>query len=111
MLLSVRLRMALSIAHRWLTSSPADQRPSAGLVFHWSAGTASAVGRNSLWARARFSTMAASDSTIPSIHAERALDGGSSGLLESMGQLQDARLSESRAKDLQAHGQLSVDLP
>src|SRR5256885_8199346 len=38
-------------------------------------------------------------------------DGGSSGLLESMGQLQDARLSKSGPKDLQAHGQLSVDLP
>src|SRR6267143_2234039 len=37
-------------------------------------------------------------------------DSGSPGLLESMGQLQDARLSKSRSKDLQAHRQLSVDL-
>src|SRR5260370_23709412 len=37
-------------------------------------------------------------------------DGGSSSLLENMGQLQDAPLSKSRSKDLQAHRQLSVDL-
>src|SRR6267378_1732285 len=37
-------------------------------------------------------------------------DGGPSRLLESMGQLQDARLSKRRAKDLQADRQLTVDL-
>src|SRR5260370_11007582 len=37
-------------------------------------------------------------------------DGGPSGLLESMGQLEDARLSKGRSKDLQAHRQLSIDL-
>jgi len=37
-------------------------------------------------------------------------DSGSAGLLESMSQLQDARLSKCRPKDLQAHRQLSIDL-
>ena len=37
-------------------------------------------------------------------------DSGSASLLESISQLQDARLSKSRPKDLQAHRQLSVDL-
>jgi len=52
--------------------------------------------------------MVASDGTVSSIHAENGSDSGSAGLLESMGQLQDARLSKSRSEDLQAHGQLSV---
>src|SRR5216683_462266 len=70
--LLVRLRMALSIALRWPINSPADQRPSEGLVFHWSAGTVSAARRSSLCARARFSMMVATDGTVSSIPAERA---------------------------------------
>jgi hypothetical protein len=61
--LSVLLMIVRSMVIRWLTSSPADQRPSAGLVFHWSAGTASVARRSSLCARARFSMMVASAGT------------------------------------------------
>src|SRR6266852_2420015 len=101
--------MALLTALKWLVSSPADHRPSAGLVFHWSAGMASAARKSSLCARARFSMMVASAGTSPHARANDS-DCRSAGLLESMGQLQDKRFSERGSKDLQAHRQLSVDL-
>src|SRR5438552_11017426 len=101
--------MARSIALKWPTSSPADQRPSAGLVFHCLAGTASAARKSSPFARARFSMMIARAGRIHRGKRD-ASDSGPSRLLESVGQLQDARLSERRSKNLQAHGQFPIDL-
>ena len=105
----MRLRIALSIALRWQINSPADHRPSVGLVFHRSAGIASAARIRSPCARARFSIIVASGGK-DYLLALRESDSGASGLLESMSQLKHARLSESRSKDLQAHRQLSLDL-
>ena len=53
--------------------------------------------------------MIARDGTFHLRMREKDSDRRSSGLLESMSQLQDARFSKSRSKDLHAHGQLSVD--
>jgi len=109
--LSALLMIARSIVIRWPVTSPADHRPSAVLVFHWSGGIASAARRSSLCARARFSRMIARRGKGLSASAKKKdSDRSPAGLLESVSQLQHFRFSKRGSEDLQAHWQPPLDL-
>src|SRR6266566_5941785 len=86
------------VADEFASRPPPFRRP---LVFHCSPATAPQ--------RSTFSRLVASAGTGSSHPRGKESEGRSPSLLEGISQLQDARLRKWRPKDLQAHGQLSLD--
>src|SRR5580704_4604025 len=90
------------------TSSAADHLPSLGLVFHSSAGTASAAIKSPPRVFTRLAIMGSSFCIASSFHCGSS-NGAAASLLERVRELQHGCFAERWTKDLQAYRKLSVD--